>query len=33
MEIPKEPKKLEDNVAVWSEFSLVCAKYNMVSLA
>ena len=33
MEIPKEPKRLEDNVAVWAEFSQMSAKYKMVSLA
>ena len=32
MELPKEPKKLEDNIAVWAEFNLITAKYGSVSL-
>lgn len=33
LDLPKEPQRLEDNVAVWAEFSQVSAKYKMISLA
>jgi hypothetical protein len=31
--IPKEPKKLEDTIAVWQEFKELGIKYKCVSLA
>jgi hypothetical protein len=30
--IPKEPKRLRDNIAVWAEFFELAAKYKAVSL-
>jgi hypothetical protein len=30
--IPKEPLKLEDTIAVWNEFRELIAKYKLVSL-
>jgi aspartate/methionine/tyrosine aminotransferase len=32
MEIPKEPKRLEDNIALWSEFKDLAVKYECLSL-
>lgn len=32
MEIPKEPLKLEDNVALWAEFKELTTKYECISL-
>lgn len=30
--IPKEPRRLRDNIAVWAEFFELAAKYKAVSL-
>ena len=30
--VPKEPKKLKDNIAVWSEMKDLCVKYKALSL-
>ena len=31
-DVPKEPKRLKDNIAVWSEFFDLTMKYEAVSL-